>query len=360
MVGVRRGLAHDAKIRGGLRRDFRYISTNITIGVVMRLVAALVLLLLASPPLLAHAVIDDAGRRVEVPDRVLHVLPAGPPAAVLLYSFDPVRMIGWPHAPAAEALPYLDAVGRALPEVGALTHGDADPSAVARWHPDLILDVGSVTPRYVALADRVQAATHVPYLLLDGRLERTPQTYRRLGVLLGDPRRGEALAEAAERLLKAATPGPASLGYYYAHGPSGLATSGADSIMVDVPRLIGLRNVLPNEQRADIVAVSREQLVGWHPELVLTSDAGFAAALRSDPAWRGLAESRILLAPRRPFGWIDEPPSVNRLLGLAWLPWALDAAAPRAALEATVRDFYRLFYRVDLDDAQLAELLGTR
>src|SRR5215468_4313231 len=115
---IRQGPRWCEKIRGGLRRDFRYISANSSSGVVMRLVAALVLLLLATPPALARVVTDDAGRRVEVPDRVLHVLPAGPPAAVLLYSFDSARLIGWPHAPSAEALPFLDAAGRALPEVG--------------------------------------------------------------------------------------------------------------------------------------------------------------------------------------------------------------------------------------------------
>jgi iron complex transport system substrate-binding protein len=26
-----------------------------------------------------------------------------------------------------------------------------------------------------------------------------------------------------------------------------------------------------------------------------------------------------LVAPASPFGWVEEPPSVNRLLGLAWL-----------------------------------------
>jgi iron complex transport system substrate-binding protein len=27
----------------------------------------------------------------------------------------------------------------------------------------------------------------------------------------------------------------------------------------------------------------------------------------------------VLVEPEEPFGWIEEPPSINRLLGLAWL-----------------------------------------
>ena len=45
------------------------------------------------------------------------------------------------------------------------------------------------------------------------------------------------------------------------------------------------------------------------------------AAVASDPAWAGMAAvaaNRIYLSPGLPFGWIDRPPSLNRLIGLRW------------------------------------------
>jgi iron complex transport system substrate-binding protein len=39
---------------------------------------------------------------------------------------------------------------------------------------DMILDYGSVTPSYAALANRLQAQTRVPSLLLDGALAEVP------------------------------------------------------------------------------------------------------------------------------------------------------------------------------------------
>ena len=40
-------------------------------------------------------------------------------------------------------------------------------------------------------------------------------------------------------------------------------------------------------------------------------------------SWRGarcaVRQGHAFVAPNLPFGWIDEPPSINRLLGLAWL-----------------------------------------
>jgi len=41
-----------------------------------------------------------------------------------------------------------------------------------------------------------------------------------------------------------------------------------------------------------------------------------------DPAWRSVRavqSGHALISPAMPFGWVEEPPSINRLLGLAWL-----------------------------------------
>src|SRR5687767_14957762 len=55
---------------------------------------ALLALLLVPAPLVAHArtVVDSAGRRVEVPDRIKKVFAAGPPASILLYMLAPEKM----------------------------------------------------------------------------------------------------------------------------------------------------------------------------------------------------------------------------------------------------------------------------
>jgi len=63
---------------------------------------------------------------------------------------------------------------------------------------DLIVDFGSVRDTYVDLADRVQAQTGIPYILIDGRFENTPEALRLVGAALGVPERGEALAADVE------------------------------------------------------------------------------------------------------------------------------------------------------------------
>ena len=47
----------------------------------------------------AREIIDSAGRKVEVPDRIERVMAAGPPASILLYMLAPEKMIGWSLKP---------------------------------------------------------------------------------------------------------------------------------------------------------------------------------------------------------------------------------------------------------------------
>ncbi|WP_158554684.1 hypothetical protein [Methylovirgula sp. 4M-Z18] len=52
------------------------------------------LLVFASGPAFCADVTDSAGRTVHVPDHVTHIVPAGPPADVLLYALAPDLLAG--------------------------------------------------------------------------------------------------------------------------------------------------------------------------------------------------------------------------------------------------------------------------
>jgi iron complex transport system substrate-binding protein len=85
------------------------------------LIAGLSAAVLAPRGARAAAVTDSAGRAVPVPDRVTRVFPAGPPAAILLYTLAPDLLIGWPRASRAEECEYLLPEICARPEIGRLT-----------------------------------------------------------------------------------------------------------------------------------------------------------------------------------------------------------------------------------------------
>jgi iron complex transport system substrate-binding protein len=328
---------------------------------------------LAFAPPIAQAKLfsDSGGRRVDVPDDVRRVFPAGPPASVMLFTVAPEKMLGWTRAPGPEARPFLPARYAELPEIGRLTGrgNTVNLENVVRLAPDLVLDVGSTTATYVSLADQVQEQTHIPAVLIGGRLAETATTLRTVGSLLGVPERAEALARYAEAVLggvqEAVTKIPSAErpSVYVARGPRGLETTVAGSIGSEVVDLVGARNVVGKDTgpRA-IVDISPEQILGWQPDVILTVDRRFYAAVRTDPVWRevrAVQAGHIHFVPDLPFSWFDNPPAANRLIGLLWLGKLLYPASFPQDIRTEARRFYALFYQQEPSDAQLDWLLAN-
>ena len=316
------------------------------------------------------AVVDGTGRSIPIPKTLARVFPAGPPAAILLYTLAPNLLLGWPRPIRPEERVYLLPEVGSRPEVGRLTGrgNTANLEAVLAFKPDLIFDVGSTDATYVSLADRVQAQTGIPYALLDGRLDKTVETYNTLGRLVRQETKAAELASYAEAVLRTVRERVAAVPYekrprtYYARGPRGLETGLAGSINVEAFEIMGARNVAGG-QRGGLSVVSLEQVLVWDPEVIVTIDQDFAQTVRTDPSWAAVSAvraGRVHLSPKLPFGWVDFPPSVNRLMGLWWLGKALYPDLFPEDLKPIARDFYARFYHVTVSDDQLEHVLAGR
>ena len=317
----------------------------------------------------AASITDATGRTLQTPKKVTRVFPAGPPAAIMLYTLAPELLIGWPRANRPEEREFLLPDIGSRPEVGRITGrgNTANLEVVLALKPDLILDVGSTSDTFVSLAERVQEQTGIPYALLDGRFAATSTAYRKLGDLIGRPDAGEDFANFTQRTLTTITGRIADIPYekrprvYYARGPRGLETGLGGSINVETIVLLA-RNVA-GERKGGLANVSIEQVLVWNPDVIITIDRYFAMNVRQDPAWAGVAaaqDGRVHLSPKLPFGWVDFPPSVNRLIGLWWLGKILYPQRFPEDLHAITRDFYKRFYHVTLTDAQIARVLEGR
>ncbi len=300
-----------------------------------RIVIAFLLVLLPVLPARAAGLDDATGRTVQLPDRIARVLPAGPPAAVLLAALAPDLMLGWPMklgSAALAALPPDLAALPALPHLAATADGEA---AVRALHPDLIVDYGTVAPDYIARMEKVQADTGVPSILLDGRLEETPRVLRRLGAVLGRPARGAALAALTEAIL-ALPVRAAPRRVVYARGPEGTLLAAPGTGATEIFARLGW-TVLAPPGDGTFRPATTEQIAALDPDLVIFADpaARQAAATPDWQAVRAVREGHALIAPAAPFGWVEEPPSLNRLLGLAWLGGS-DAATLAALFDTLV------------------------
>ena len=313
-------------------------------------------------------VTDGAGRRVALPAKIDRIYAAGPPASVLAFAVAPDRLMGW-TSPFREAeRPFVAPRYANLPAYGRLTGrgNTANVEIVVKARPDLIIDYGAIRDTYVSLADRVQAQTGIPYLLLDGDFDRMADVILQFGRIAGEETRAANLAQYARDTIAdiagrvAQIPSIQRPRVYYGRGPQGLNTGLAGSINMESIEQVGAHNVAAELGRGGLVQVSAEQVLRWNPDVIVTIDPGFYALAHVHPVWSAMPAvraGRIHLAPGLPFGWIDFPPSLNRLIGLRWLARLLYPRAFPEDLRPVVRDFYRRFYHQEPTDTQLDQLL---
>jgi iron complex transport system substrate-binding protein len=284
-----------------------------------------ILPLLCSSITMAAEVTDSTGRAVQVPDRITHVAPAGPPAAVLLEAIAPDLIIGWP-GPLSDDAKALLPDSASHPRIPRLTGRDDVSDKIKALQPDLIIDYGEMTPRYFELAQATQQKTGIPTLLFAGSLENIPRVVRQVGTILHREARAEVLATFAEAMLALPVlPLPATLGAHprvlYARGADGLTVTAPDTDVTEVFKHLGWQVVAPEGQgtfrKSSIAAIG-----ALDPDILIFSDPAMGKTLTNPDAWksvRAVRDRHAFVAPALPFGWIEEPPSINRLLGLAWL-----------------------------------------
>jgi iron complex transport system substrate-binding protein len=281
-------------------------------------------------------------------------------------------MAGWIRQPSPAEKEFLAPPARDLPETGRLT-GRGDTVSLERLvasKPDLILDFGSTGGTFVSLADRVQSQTGIPYVLIDGKFAATAPSLKLAADILGRAQRGAELAAYADKAFAtvddvlAKVPTDKRPKVYLARGPEGLETGARGSINTEIIERVGAVNVAEGlGGRGNIANVSLEQIVAWNPDVIVTLDRRFFQSVKSKPGWEqvhAVSASKVYLAPSLPWGWIDVPPSLNRLIGLRWLLATLYPGEAKVDMRAETRGFYDLFYGVSVTDAQIDRLLGGK
>jgi iron complex transport system substrate-binding protein len=326
------------------------------------------LLMLAAGPGRAAGFVDAAERYVVVPDRIGRVMTANPAADVLVFVLAPEKLLGWsaPLSPGQRA--YLPAKFARLPIVGGVSRPVPAETVqiVTRMRPDLIVEAGPVSPEAAARAEQIQQQTGVPYIVLDNGIQTTPQTLRTIGAMLGAAERGNDLANYTDNAIDALrgrlliAPADERPLVYYGRGPDGLETGLAGSqAMADIDQA-GVINVAARLGRGELTRVTRDQIFAWNPAIIIAQQPSFYRSLQRSTTWHGLiavANKRVYLAPGDPFGWIDDPPGVNRIIGLYWLTALFYPDQYQEDLRTNVRDFYDRFYRTKLSDRQLEALV---
>lgn len=314
---------------------------------------------------------DMSGRTVEIPASVDKVFSTGSVAAIYLYTMAPDRLLGWNYDLNEQEKKII------LPEYGSLPSfgmGDSvNYEAVIAAAPQIALDVSSGDDASRADADKLSESLGIPVVIVSSRLEDSAEVYRFLGDLLSEPERGEELASYADKVFSDLSaqviPEDKQVTVYYGNGETSLETAPRGSAHALIFDLIHAVNAADLEAGSGgRVQISAEQLLSWDPDYIIVngeakqslSGDSAAKALEGNPDYASLKavqNGHVAGVPNIPFGWVDRPPGPNRLIGIKWLAGYLYPDYFESDLDSTIKEFYKLFYHVDLTDDQLAVIL---
>lgn len=340
----------------------------------LALVLCLLLTLTAVPVYAETAttreITDMAGRTVTMPTQIDSVFSTGPVAAIYLYTIVPEKLLGWSYAlndiEKSIILPeYHD-----LPSFG--TGSAVNYEAVIAANPSIALNVGAINAATISEADKLSDTLGIPVICVDEDLYAVPEAYRFLGELLGVQEQAEKLAAYAEETFadidNMNVPENKKVRLYYGNGEDSLETAPAGSTHSQVIEMVGAINAADLELGdGSRVQISAEQLLAWDPDVIVVSGEAkanlsgntAADAIKNNPLFSSLTavqEDKVYGAPNAPFSWFDRPPGPNRIIGLRWLSSLIYPEYMGCDVDEEVREFFSLYYHVELTDEQLDKL----
>lgn len=320
---------------------------------------------------------DMAGRKVTVPaaEDIESVFSTGPVAAIFMYMVAPDKLLGWNYELNDVEKSIILEKYHDLPNFGM---GDAiNYEAVIAANPIIALNCGKINDAMVSDCDALSKSLGIPVIAVDNELNNSAEAFRFMGELLGVEDHAEELAEYSEKIFTdiaslADIPEDEKVSVYFGNGEDSLETAPRGSQHAQILDAVNVTNVADLELGdGSRVQISAEQLLAWNPDVIVVNGepkadkSGNSAAedILSNPDYASLKavqDNKVYGTPNAPFSWVDRPAGPNRLIGMRWLSAVVYPEYIKCDVNEEIREFFNLFYHVDLSDEQLENVLkGT-
>ncbi|NSY28755.1 ABC transporter substrate-binding protein [Blautia sp. MSK.21.1] len=320
---------------------------------------------------------DMAGRKVTVPaaEDIESVFSTGPVAAIFMYMVAPDKLLGWNYELNDVEKSIILEKYHDLPNFGM---GDAiNYEAVIAANPTIALNCGKINDAMVSDCDTLSKSLGIPVIAVDNELNNSAEAFRFMGELLGVEDHAEELAEYSEKIFTdiaslADIPEDEKVSVYFGNGEDSLETAPRGSQHAQILDAVNVTNVADLELGdGSRVQISAEQLLAWNPDVIVVNGepkadkSGNSAAedILGNPDYASLKavqDNKVYGTPNAPFSWVDRPAGPNRLIGMRWLSAVVYPEYIKCDVNEEIREFFNLFYHVDLSDEQLENVLkGT-
>ena len=311
---------------------------------------------------------DDAGREVDVPEKIDAVIATGDMAQLYIYAIAPETLKAVSGNWSKNAEKYIDKEYRELPEVGSFFgNHDLNYEEIASLGAQVIVDVGEAKPTIKEDLDGITEKTGIPAVHIDSNLTSADKAFKRLGELLGKEKEGDEISSLVKEIYTSVNDTMDKVKdkkrVLYCLGEDGLNVLAkgsyhsqiidklADNVAVlDDPSSMGSGN-----------EVNIEQIINWDPDIIMFAPLSYYDSAADDNAWKVLSaikNDNYYEVPCGPYNWMGDPPSCNMLLGLAWTAKLLYGDKADFDMKDIAVRYYDLFYHYDLSDDDYDSLIN--
>lgn len=313
---------------------------------------------------------DSCGREVTIPTEITSIAATGAMPQMVLLPIASDMFCGLASNWSSDAERYISQDILSLPLYGQIfgAKGDVNLETIISLHPDVLVDIGESKPNIEEDLDKLQEQTGIPTVHIDASLLGMSETYRILGDLLDRNEKGEELAAYCEDVLSRAQSLMQDVGetgkksVVYCLGDKGLNVIAKGSYHAELlDMLCDNAAVLENPISSGMGnEIDMEQLLLWDPEYIIFAPGSVYDEVGNDPLWMQLsaiANGKYIKSPQGPYNWMGMPPSVNRYMGMIWLPTILHPETSTYTLYDEAEKYYALFYDCDLTTEMLDQLI---
>lgn len=296
--------------------------------------------------------------------------PSGFTAQQVLLTMAPDKMVGLAQELNDDQLKIFGEKFADYPVFGAVlgAKDDLNREAVAAAAPQVIIDTGEAKKGAKEDLDALQEQLGIPVIFIEAKLSDYGAAYERLGELLGMEERGSELSTYCTDVYNMTVttmeniPENERVRMAYLLGDNGLNAIAKTSFQAAVVDMVADNVVVVDDVsgKGNGNEISLEQIALWNPDLIVFQTGSIYDTVGNDPAWKGIAaidSGNYYQVPNVPYCWLNNPPTVNQLMGLQWLPRLLYPDAFDDSIEDVTRTYYSTMYNYDLSDTELADLL---
>lgn len=313
---------------------------------------------------------DDLGRTVELPATIDRICPSGFTAQQVLLTIAPDKMVGLAQELTDDQLKIFGQKFADYPMFGAVLGAtdNLNREAVAAANPQVIIDTGEAKEGAEDDLNALQEQLGIPVVFIEAKLSDYGAAYARLGELLGMESRGDQLSQYCTDIYQkvetvmAGIPESERVHMAYLLGENGLNAIAKTSFQGAVVDMVADNVVVVEEASGKGTGneVSLEQIALWNPDLIIFQEGSIYDTVGDNPAWAGIAaidNDNYYQVPNDPWCWMNNPPTVNQLMGLQWLPRLLYPDKFDDTIADVTREYYHLMYNYDLTDGELNDLI---